>query len=226
MTKKKISVRLTDADLSAQRDHLVHGGLLLPIADPPPPMSDVVVSIESSGGKAEVEGRVVHHMPDGGVGISFDDVESAKDRLEPVLRPGAARTGGGSIQQQVARMSTDEKKELALTGDRLGRMAMMRDTNKLMHVYVLRNPGLSSDEVRIMAGMRNINPDALQKIAQSPEWVRDQRIVMAVVSNPKTPTQVATRLLDKLPPAALRRLVKTTQTPPAIVRAARRNMIR
>mgnify|MGYP007037738857 CR=1 FL=1 len=219
-------MRLSDEQVSAQRDHLMHGGLLLPIADPPPPMSDVVLSIETSGGTAEVEARVVHHMPDGAVGISFDDVESAKDRLGPVLRPGAARNEGGNLQQRIGRMSTDEKREMALTGDRIERMAMMRDTNKLMHVYVLRNPSLSSDEVRLMAGMRNLNPDALQKIAASPEWTRDQRIVVAVVSNPKTPPQVATRLLEKLPPAALRRLVKTPDVPPAIVRAARRRMLR
>jgi hypothetical protein len=225
---RRITVRLEDDALLEQRDHLTHGGLLLRFDDPPPPMSDVELTLEAPVGKAELTARVVHHMPDGGVGLSFDDVEAARASLAPLFDRAEGKGGRApaNIQQRIHRMTTDEKRELALTGDRIARLALMRDTNKLIHTYVLRNPNLSSEEVRVMAGMRNSNPDVLQKIAASPEWTRDQRIVSAVVSNPKTPSQVATRLLDKVSPGELRRLSKASETPPAVQREARRKLAR
>jgi hypothetical protein len=226
----RIMVELDDEGLLAQRDHLAHGGMLVPIADPPPPMTDVLLAIVAPAGRVEIPARVVHDLGDGNVGIAVDDVDVARGRLEPLFARaeggGGTREQPGNLQQRIHRMTADQKRELALTGDRVERLALLRDTNKLVHTFVMRNPNLSGDEVRLMAGMRNINPLVLEKIAQSPEWTRDQRIVAAVVGNPKTPTPIATRLLDKLAAGELRRLSKATDVPPAIQRVARRKLAR
>jgi hypothetical protein len=89
---------------------------------------------------------------------------------------------------------------------------------------VLRNRHLTSDEVRMMAGYKNINPNALQKIAENRDWMRDQRIVVALVTNPKTPPQIAVRLVDRLPSAEIRRLARSTDVPRAIQNAARQKL--
>jgi hypothetical protein len=221
-------VRVDDEGLLAQEQHLEHGGMLVPIdGDSPAPMSDVVVVLEAPAGRAELPARVVSVLPDVGIGLAFDDLDGVRRQLGPLLdraRRGDTPDPGVNLQLRIQRMSTLEKQDLAMTGDRIARMLLMKDTNKAIHLFVLRNRQLTSDEVRIMASYRNINPDALQRIAQNREWMRDQRIVTAVVGNPKTPAQVAVRLVERLPMAEIRRLARSADTPKAVQRAARQKL--
>lgn len=235
MVDSRLRVTLDGDALDDQARHLEHGGMLVRVDGPAPtPMSEVIVEIDGPAGRAEVPAQVVGVMPDGAVALALGDAEDARRRLS-ALRSGApdeAGSGaagakaqaGDNIMLRLQRMTTVEKQDLAKHGDRMARMAIIRDTNKAIHPYVLQNTRLTSDEVRVIAGYRNINPEALARIAQSPEWLRDARIVAALVSNPKTPTQVAVKLIDRLPPGDLRRLSKAPDTPAAIQRAARRKL--
>lgn len=224
----RIHVRLDREQLLGQEAHLEHGGMLVPAPDDtPPPMTDVVVQIESEGASAEVEARVVH-VGDGHVGLAIIDAQRARSRLDSLFAKARGEVPGdsttGNLRLRITRMSALEKQDLALTGNRLERLALLKDSNKTLHTLVLKNRKISSEEVRMLAGFRNANPQALQKIAANSEWVRDGRIVTALVGNPKTPPQVAVRLLDRLPTAELRRLARATDVPPAISRAARRKL--
>lgn len=190
----------------------------------PDPMTDVSVQIETDGVSAQLEARVVH-VADGQVGLALLDAADARTRLKPLLdRAGGGDDGGGNLRLRITRMSSLEKQNLALSGNRLERMALLKDSNKGLHTLVLKNRKITSEEVRMLAGFRNANPQALQKIATNSEWLRDGRIVTALVGNPKTPPQVALRLLDRLPNAEIRRLARATDVPPAIARAARRKL--
>lgn len=225
----RLHVRLDREQLLGQEAHLEHGGMLVPASDdpPPPPMTDVLLRIESEGTSAEVEARVVH-VGDGHIGLALLDVPSARTRIEPLFArargDAPSDTKTGNLRLKITRMSLLEKQDLALSGNRLERLALLKDSNKSLHALVLKNRKISSEEVRMLAAFRNANPQALQKIAANPDWVRDGRIVAALVGNPKTPPQVAVRLLDRLPSAELRRLAKATDVPPAISRAARRKL--
>lgn len=202
--------------------------MLVPLdGDAPAPMTDIELSVESAGGKAQVNARVVHVGGDGTVGLAFDDVPAARKRLDPLFqraRGGGGSAGGENLRLRITRMNSLEKQELALTGDRPARMAILKDSNKALHSLLLKNRKITSEEIRMIAGFRNANPDALGKIAQNKDWVRDPRIVTALVSNPKTPPQVAIRLLDRVARTELRRLAKGVDVPPAIARAARRKL--
>lgn len=224
----RLHVRLDREQLLAQEAHLEHGGMLVPAeADAPAPMTDVSVRIESEGASAEFEARVVH-VGDGHVGLALLDVQTARARLEPLFARARGDavddTAAGNLRLRITRMSAIEKQDLALSGNRLERLALLKDSNKGLHTLVLKNRKISSEEVRMLAGFRNANPQALQKIAANTEWIRDGRIVAALVGNPKTPPQVAVRLLDRLPTAELRRLARATDVPPAISHAARRKL--
>ncbi len=220
-------MQLDDEALLAQEQYLEHGGLLVQIeGEAPAPMSDVVVDIDAPAGRAEIPARVVSVMPDVGIGLVLEDADAARRQLAPLFDR-ARRSGPAeptNLQIRIQRMSTIEKQELAMTGDRVARMLLMKDSNKAIHLFVLRNRHLTTDEIRVMATHRNINPDALQRIAQNQEWMRDQRIVAAIVANPKTPPQVAVRLVDRLPPAEIRRLARSSDTPRAVQRAARQKL--
>jgi len=225
----RLHVQLDREALLGQEAHLEHGGMLVPApAEVPAPMTDVLLRIDSEGASAEVEARVVH-VGDGQLGLAIIDAQNARARLDPLFAKARGETAGeggstGNLRLRITRMSSLEKQDLALTGNRLERLALLKDSNKALHALVLKNRKISSEEVRMLAGFRNANPQALQKIAANSEWVRDGRIVAALVGNPKTPAQVAVRLLDRLPSAELRRLAKATDVPPAISKAARRKL--
>jgi len=225
---KRLHVRLDREQLLGQEAHLEHGGMLVPAAgEAPPPMTDVSVRIDVEGSSAELDARVVH-VADGQVGLALYDAADARQRLDPLFARVRGETGDerttGNLRLRITRMSSLEKQDLALTGDRLERMALIKDSNKALHTLVLKNRKITAEEVRMLAAFRNANPQALQKIATNRDWVRDGRIVTALVGNPKTPPQVAVRLLDRLPTAELRRLARATDVPPAIAKAARRKL--
>lgn len=193
----------------------------------PAPMTDVSLRVVSEGATAEVEARVVH-VADGAVGLALLDPRDARARLAPLLAVARGEApddaGAGNLRLRITRMSSLEKQNLALSGNRLERMALLKDSNKALHALVLDNRKITSEEVRMLAGFRNANPHALQKIGTNQDWIRDARIVAALVGNPKTPTQVAVRLLDRLSTTELRRLAKASDVPAAISRAARRKL--
>ena len=220
---KRLHVRMNREQLLEQEAHLEHGGMMVPSSgEVPDPMTDVSVQIESDGASAQVEARVVH-VADGQVGLALLDAAEARTRLKSLIDRGNGDEGG-NLRLRITRMSSLEKQNLALSGNRLERMALLKDSNKGLHTLVLKNRKITSEEVRMLAGFRNANPQALQKIATNSEWLRDGRIVTALVGNPKTPPQVAIRLLDRLPNAEIRRLARATDVPPAIARAARRKL--
>lgn len=224
----RLHVRLDREQLLAQEAHLEHGGMLVPAgSDVPPPMTDVSVRIQSEGTSAEFEASIVH-VGNGHIGLALLDVQTARARLDPLFArargDAVADTTTGNLRLRITRMSALEKQDLALSGNRLERLALLKDSNKGLHTLVLKNRKISSEEVRMLAGFRNANPQALQKIATNSEWTRDGRIVAALVGNPKTPAQIAVRLLDRLPVSELRRLAKATDVPPAISKAARRKL--
>ncbi|MCR9164052.1 MAG: hypothetical protein ACE37F_01870 [Nannocystaceae bacterium] len=222
---KRLHVRMNREQLLEQSAHLEHGGMMVPSPrEVPEPMTDVSVQIETNGVSAQVDARVVH-VADGQVGLALLDAAQARTRLLSLLdRPGESDDGAGNLRLRITRMSSLEKQNLALSGNRLERMALLKDSNKGLHTLVLKNRKITSEEVRMLAGFRNANPQALQKIATNAEWLRDGRIVTALVGNPKTPPQVAVRLLDRLPNAEIRRLARASDVPPAIARAARRKL--
>ncbi len=224
-----MDVRLDREQLLGQEPHLEHGGMLVPNsnADVPPPMTDVLVRIECEGASAELEARVVH-VADDHVGLALAEVRTARAELAPLFArargDAADDTATVNLRLRITRMSALEKQDLALTGNRLERLSLLKDSNKALHTLVLKNRKITSEEVRMLAAFRNANPQALQKIAANSEWAKDSRIVTALVGNPKTPPQVAIRLLDRLPTAELRRLASATDVPPAISKAARRKL--
>lgn len=239
--------------LATQRSHLEHGALFVPVPDPAPdPMAEVTVRIEGGGKHVELTARVIQVVPGAGIALAFDDSVDAKPRVEAVLaaaeearsvaedeattvvwgRPRVAPAKGdddegpGTLHHRIRMMSTSEKRHLAAHGDRAARLILMRDTNKTLHSFVIQNPGITLDEVRFMAGYVQCNPDVLKRIAQNRDWVQNPRIVSALVRNPKTPTQLAIRLLDKVQFSELRAISKSNSVPRAVQAAARRKITR
>ncbi|MCB9645840.1 MAG: hypothetical protein H6730_04470 [Deltaproteobacteria bacterium] len=130
------------------------------------------------------------------------------------------------IRRRLARMGMDDKINLALSGNREERMALAMDGNKAIHHYLLKNAKLTLDEVGFMARLPSLNPDVLDKIAESPGYTQNPTITKALVYNPKTPVKTAIRLLDRLPRSEVMNLAKRTTMNQRLVMAAKKKLER
>jgi hypothetical protein len=242
--------------LVQQQAHLEHGGLFVPLPDPPPPpLSPIGIRVLLPGGRAvELAGRAVQVVAGVGMALAFDDPDDARATLavpiedavrsiaaaaeNEALSEEGARTPasgapnreqddddtGGTLHARIRTMSLADRRKLALQGDRTARMLLMKDSDKNIHTFVIQNPKITLDEVRYIAGFRQTHPDVLKRIAENRDWIQNPRIVTSIVCNPKTPTPVAVRLVDKLPMQELRRIAKNDAAPPAVVTVVKRKV--
>ena len=139
--------------------------------------------------------------------------------------PKPAAAPAASPVQRLREASVADKIQIALHGTRDERALIMRDTNRLLHPYVLKNPNLQLDEVAQIARMSAINPDLLKLIVERREWVGRPEIAIGIVRNPTVPIPVALKALEFVSPTDLRQLAKDTKTRPPIQAAARRKVV-
>jgi hypothetical protein len=205
----------------------------------------VELEIATPVGRGRIPGEVLQVLAGAGVAIGLDraalgglaaaaaayhgaDAGEAP-RHELVADEGApsseAQGGAGPPPAPSLSAQQAQKIQLALHGDKPQRMAILREQNKMLHSYVLRNPQLQLDEVVFIARMTTIAPDLLAFIASRREWAERPEIASALVRNPKTPVPLAVRMLDRLGGPELRQLAKQSNVREAIQRAARKKVL-
>lgn len=95
-------------------------------------------------------------------------------------------------------MSVAEKVRLAFRGDRMIRMLLVRDRNKLVCASVMRNPRISEQEVEAIAGMRNVDDEVLRILGMRRQWMSKYNIMSALIRNPKAPVGVVLPFINRL----------------------------
>lgn len=143
------------------------------------------------------------------------------------LRPGYLPDRSASADDLGARyrtMTQPEKMQAALHGSRELRGIIMRDSNRALHVMLLKNPHLRLDEVQAMARIPSLSPDAIVQISRHDTWSQDGTVCTNLVRNPKTPPPIAVSLMDRVPRAELRRLATGQGVREAIARAAAKRL--
>lgn len=118
-------------------------------------------------------------------------------------------------------MTPGQKMSAALAGARNVRISLLRDLDKAIHPYVLRNPRIGLDEVQWAAKLTTLASEALKSIYEHAEWGQNPGVVVALIRNPKTPIPVAVRLLPKVSPEDLRAIAEGGARD-QVVQAARR----
>jgi hypothetical protein len=156
-----------------------------------------------------------------------DASDSQQVDSDPPTLPQLETTADANLPlaDRIKAMSTAEKRQLALNGDKAARTLLLNDPNKTIHVFIIRNNSITTDEVRYIAGFRQTNPDVLKQISENREWMKNPLIVAALVANPKTPSTVATKLVSKLPIQEIRRLAKSQAVPRAVSAVAKKLVI-
>lgn len=114
-------------------------------------------------------------------------------------------------------MSVSEKVQLAFKGDRLLRMLLVRDRNKLICSAVMRNPRITEQEVENIASMRNVEDEVLRIIGTRRDWSGKYPVMVTLCRNPKTPVGVVLPFINRLTLRDLKGL-KDDKGVPAVVR--------
>lgn len=221
----------TPAELvAAHDDEMKRGGLLLRGASIEGVELFEEIELELAGGGTSIttKAQVVQLVEGVGIAVIFAMppalaawVESARSLPswpEKEREP-------ASLAERYRAATHAEKIQIALHGNRDERAIVLRDPQRNIHPFVLKNPHLQIDEVLAIARMTAVSPDLLKQIAERREWIARADIALALVRNHATPIPTALKLLDHVAPGDLRQLAKDGKTRTAIASAARKRVI-
>lgn len=124
----------------------------------------------------------------------------------------------------VSEMSVGNKVKLALTGNKAARELLVKETNKLIAVSVLKNPRITEDEVLRLSSAKGIPEDILRIIGRNKEWLKNYSIKVNMVTNVKTPLAISIKLMDTLMEKDLTKLAKSKNVPSVVASTARRKL--
>ena len=221
---------------------IAHGGILVRGEIPVGLERGHTVELEvvTPVGGARLYGQVIQVLAGAGVAVTVAPEQlsalarAARGKGAPAAAqhgaPAAAHHGAPAAAHHAAHepsqgAATAKKIQLALHGDKSQRTALLRDPNRMIHGYVLRNPQIQLDEVVTVARMTTVAVDVLTFIASRREWAERPEIAIALVRNPKTPVPLAVRMLDHVSPTELRQLAKQANVREPIARAARKKVV-
>ena len=126
---------------------------------------------------------------------------------------------------KIRRLRIPERIKLAITGNRDARMILIRDQNKLIRRYALRNPRITEEEVVVMCKEKSIDEESLRFVMSRREWMKLYQIRRALAQNPRTPIPQAIALLGTLLMRDIERIGKSRDVPQAVVNHARKLVI-
>ena len=112
----------------------------------------------------------------------------------------------GLTETQVRALPMRMRLRLARGASRKLRGMLIRDVAPRVALATIVNNSWSDGEIEQVCRARNVAVEVLETIAAQREWTRKYPIVVALVSNPKTPVPAALRLLHRLAVRDLRNL--------------------
>lgn len=124
----------------------------------------------------------------------------------------------------ISQATIPQKIKLALLGNALCRAILIRDTTRIIPLFVLRNPRLQPREVEEFAKSRDICETVIRAIAEHPIWMRSYNLKLAIVTNPKTPGDLALKWLRYLTTADLKKLGRSKNVPELVAVTARKRL--
>lgn len=208
----------TPKELAAAVEQMAHGAILVPSTVEV--AFDTAIELELAlpdGTSLTSPGRVLQVLPGHGVAVTIDPSIAEQLRARASTKPAPA----ASVPEEPTHA---QKIQMALHGTRDQRNAILRDKNRQLHAFVLKNPQINVDDVLAIAKNPMMGPEMYKLIAERPDWLQRPQIAVALARNPKVPGEIAIRALAHVAPDTLRQLAKGG-APPHVVTAARKKVI-
>ncbi len=146
--------------------------------------------------------------------------DAIKDEAAAPMEEGKRMT----LAQRVLKMSISEKIKLATLGNKEARSLLIRDSNKLVSVAVVRSPRITDGEIMAIANNRAVLDDVLRVVYSNREWTKAYPLKLALVKNPKTPSGIAMRFLGTLRESEVKDLARNKNIPSGIQMMAKKMM--
>jgi hypothetical protein len=127
-----------------------------------------------------------------------------------------------TITQRISKLNTNQKIMLAIKGGKEERAILIRESNRLIQVNVIRNGRITESEIAYIAQMRTVNEEVLRIISNSREWMKKYPITKSLVMNPRTPLPVAMTHFKRLIESDMKLLMKDRNVPEILRREAKR----
>lgn len=143
------------------------------------------------------------------------DGEEFETSADPMIR---------SAYQRILTLNTAQKAILAMKGGREERLILVRDTNKIVALSVLKNGRITEQEVEQIARMRNVADEILRQVGTNREWAKNYGVVANLVRNPRTPPGVSTNFISRLLNKDLKQLQGDKNVPEIIRKMAKRTL--
>lgn len=147
----------------------------------------------------------------------LDSLESPENSSQNTDKIEEAVAVGASL----AILTVSQKIRMAMLGNSTQRAVLVRDSNRLVTMAVLKSPGIGDSEVVRYSRARSLPEEAVRYIASRREWTKQYQIKVNLVNNPRTPLQDALRFLNHLRPIDVRGLERSKDVPQSIVNAAK-----
>ncbi|MBI5286166.1 MAG: hypothetical protein HY878_01075 [Deltaproteobacteria bacterium] len=126
-----------------------------------------------------------------------------------------------SLYKKIEGMTVAEKIKLALLGNKEVRDILIKDSNKLVALTVLKNPRITEDEVLKTVNSRNISDEVLREVANNREWLKKYPVRLGLVTNPRTPVGISLRQLGYLQEKDLQHLARSKNIPTTLATSAK-----
>ncbi len=124
--------------------------------------------------------------------------------------------------QKIITLNAAQKAILGMKGGREERLILIRDTNKVVALAVLRNGRLTENEVESIAKMRNVSDEVLRGIGTNRDWTKSYAVIHALLCNPRTPPGISTNFVSRLQNRDLKNLSTNRDVPELIRKMAQR----
>jgi hypothetical protein len=141
------------------------------------------------------------------------DAEEFARSEDPVVR---------SAYKKILTLNTAQKAILAMKGGREERLILVRDTNKVVSLSVIKNPRITDGEIEAIAAMRNVSDEILRNVGINREWSKNYTVTVNLVRNPRTPPSISTNFVSRLNNKDLKNLGGDRNVPEIIRRMAKR----
>jgi hypothetical protein len=143
-------------------------------------------------------------------------------RAETGAAPAAPRGTRRSAVIDFGRLKLYEKIRLATLGNAYCRQNLLRDSNRMVAMAVIRSPQITDGEIAKAAGNRALSEEVIRYIANRKEMVKQYAVKLALVGNAKCPLAVALRLLPTLNADDVKQIARSKNVAGALSVAAKR----
>lgn len=126
-----------------------------------------------------------------------------------------------SVESQLSKLNVSAKVRIATLGNSSQRAVLIRDSNKLVIMAVIKSPALTDSEVGRFAKFRTLPVEAVRYIGGNRDWTKHYSVKLDLVQNPRCPIEMTLRLLPHIRNPDLKLLARDKNIPQAVARASK-----